>query len=425
MRKSPRRRAKRSENDAILTLFASPRFWLWSAAGLLVAAAAGWFSLVMVGEDSRPGLSHMLMKSNPRAATHLGDLLLAEVVRAAPKAQAATRSEIEQVLSPPKLPPAAAASLRHLALDGLRGTTLDSGGLRQLAILERDPARRKALLDLALSISRRDAVAILQSSEFALRSNDFDSALDGYDRALRVSPRAGQAVFPVLLAASRFPELRTKLRALLRRDPVWGEDLVRYAIAHPELLPFLSGVVGGLPRGAAGLDKGYGDPIIDPLAVQRRYPEAFAAYAAFSPRPQDPRDPFRGGFPPIDWSLIDEYETSARPLGGPADGIELHAGVSRAGEVARLLTQLAPGPHRLRLKIDTVEGQGGRITATVMCLDGPRERVFAHQASPLAPGTVRLAVSVPARACGYQWVLLSLAAEDQELTALWRAVALD
>lgn len=381
------------------------RLLVAGVAGFALAAAAAAFSLALVVQRSQPLLALALVPLLPKAAARAADLELAKAGSAGPKGARAQR-------------------IRQFAREVLEASPLSSAGLRQLAQLERDPARRQALYDLAIEVTRRDPIALIQASEYYLRTNRLDPALHNFDRALRVSSDTDPMVFAALLSTTGDPQVRAKLRNLVARNPVWSERLVQWSLQNPASLQGLSRIVGALPKGAVALDPGYGQGIIDQLAVQRQYAEAFAVYAAYARSQPNPANFAAGKFRPIDWSLNDNYESGARPLGGADDGVELFAESSRVGEAARLLVQSRPGARSLVLRANEVEGQGGAVGLDVVCLQGPSERRLATLTSPLRAGVMRFTYSVPASDCPYHWLRLSIGAGDVAARAVVERVEL-
>lgn len=313
------------------------------------------------------------------------------------------------------------AEIRKLSLTAIRSTALTPRALRQLAMVTDDKAQATRLVSLSVQLSRRDPMALLMRAERTLSTGNVVAALDDLDRALRVSRRAGPTVFPLILGAGTTPQARDQLRILLAKDPPWGEALVSWSVDNPRTLPALAPLLSAFPDGSRSLAPGLGQQVVDQLAVQRQYAQAFAAYDAFASAPQNPSDMLREALRPIDWALIDNYEISARPTGEGRD-VELRADGHRAGDVARLLTRFQPGPHRLTLRLAEAEG-AGEISASVVCLTGQAERPVAQRTVPMrGPGLV-LDVTVPNEGCPFQLTQISIAAADEDASVIIRAAS--
>jgi hypothetical protein len=403
--------------------------------GLAAALYASAFSFAVLNRTSNPVVALAIPPTLPPSAARMGDLriLLAqqdrlkqmrlsadtpEAVRATAQAMMANAAVARGLGG--DLAPADHRAIQALAYRGLRATPLAGAALRQLAFIEDDPDKRIELLRLAQSVTKRDTLAALQFAEFQFGSRP-QEALRSINRALVVSRNLDQTIFPMLLLATDDPLATAQIGQMLRRDPEWTEPLVLWGIANPPMLPALSRLLNYIPAESVARQAGYGQPMVDMLVQQKRYPEAFAAYRAYSPHPQQLSNLLVSDFPPLDWKLIDNYETGSRPFG--KDEVELFANPGRQGDVAQIISRLAPGSYAMSLVLADTIGQG-ELRFVVACLSATGERGVADDRVTLRNGRVALSFAIPAAGCRYQQLSLRIGAEEVSAGALVKSISL-
>lgn len=408
-----------------------PRRWVkWAAviAGTVVGLYAAAFSFAVLNDGANPQAALLLRPGLPRAAAQAGDLDIFAAGQAALEKQGVA---VQAGVIPPSvitglgldLSPEVRGRLRAFALTGLTSTPLSSPAVRQLAFLERDMDKRRELLALAERVTKRDVMATLQLAELQLRRNDIHGGLAGLDRTLVVSRTVDPAVFPILLGGAELDAgFRRLIGKRLTEDPVWGERLVRWALANPKYLPTLSRMIANLPAGTPARAVGYGQQMIESLAGEGNYAEAFAAYRAYSPRKQEVADLTRGTFTPLDWRLIDNYNSGSQLFG--EDAVEVFANPARQGEVAQIVTALEPGQRQLRLRIAEAVGRGADLRLAVSCLQGTSVLPEQGGTVPLKDGVAAFSFAILASGCDYQRLTLSLAAQNEAAGAIIRSAAL-
>jgi hypothetical protein len=386
--------------------------------GLYAAA----FSFAVINDTANPQAALSLHPGLPTAANRAADLVLFTSERAALE-ERASQSPGQVAPSPlggkPDITPDIRSRVRALAIMALQGTSLTGHSLRQLAYLQSDATRAMELLVLANRVTRRDPITSLQSAEMKLRRNDVIGGLADLDRALVVSRNADGPVFQALLGgAAADPMLRERVRLRLAREPIWAERMVRWSVANPASLAALSSVVDAIPETSPARAVGYGQEIIGTLISQGRNAEAFSAYRTYSPRTQQIADLAKGTFAPIDWRLIDNYNSGSRVY--DKDSIEVFANAGRQGDVAEIVTNFRPGPRRLRLLIDGTEGSGAQVQLSTSCLVGPNAIPNQVSGVDLADGLVSFAFTVPGSGCAYQRLTLRLDAQGEDVAAIIR-----
>jgi hypothetical protein len=114
----------------------------------------------------------------------------------------------------------------------LRSDPLNVKGLRNLAVVAAGGGQTiqlNRLAGLSLRLSRRDFGIQTILIEAAVAKNDIGSALAQYDIALTVSPAADDLMFPILAVAIQDPEIQSKFRAYVKKDPLWMGRFMAFA----------------------------------------------------------------------------------------------------------------------------------------------------------------------------------------------------
>ena len=417
-------------SGALPRLPSRPVIWVVAAVTLLLAGWSAMWSLAVAMQNRNPALAATINASLPQAAARLGDLRilaiyqkslgpdgLAQLQQGGPAAaSAAMLGGAGMKLSPQERTTIAADARAVLAT-----TPYSSKALRQLATAATDPAQRERLLRLANAVSKRDTMASLQLAELDLRQGRLAGGLAALNQALIVSTNLDNTVFPLLAAAAADPQAAGQIGSLLRRDPEWADRMMRWATANPAAIAPLSSVLRYIPKDSVAHAPGYGQQFIDQLASQGRYAEAFAAFEAYSDHPQDVGNLALDTFRPIDWRLIDNYDTGGRPFG--KDQVEVFANPGRLGSVAEVVTRLAPGSYRFSLRLNEALGKEAQLRFAVECVEPGNSRGLTQQAVPLANGPRGFSFTVPT-ACAFQKLTLAVEATTDAAGALIGDVAL-
>lgn len=151
---------------------------------------------------------------------------------------------------------------------------------RQLAG-EQASARR--LFAYSQRLSRRNLQTQLWAIEDAVARNDIDEALRHYDIALRTSPKGVDLLFPILVSAIGDGPIRSALARTLVQRPPWGGLFVEYASANgpdPRAAALLFSDLNRMGYPVTELAR---ELLVDRLASQGLYEDAWRYYASFRP----------------------------------------------------------------------------------------------------------------------------------------------
>lgn len=406
------------------------QFWVTVAAGVLLAVWALAWSLAVAVQTKNPAMAAKIDASLPQAAARLGDRQILAFYQKSLGPEGLT--QLQQGGQPTaattmlggagmKLSSQERASIVGDARAILAATPYSSKALRQMASASTSAPARERLLRLANMVSKRDTMALLQLAELDLRKGNLTAGLAGLDQALTVTTDLDNTVFPLLAGAAGDPKVARQIGSLLKRDPEWANRLMRWATANPGSIAPLSAVLQYVPQGSLARAPGYGQQFIDQLAGQGRYAEAFAVYEVYSDHKQDIGNLAVDTFRPIDWRLIDNYETGSRPFG--KNQLEVFANPGRLGSVAEVITRLNPGNYRFSLKLNEALGQEAQLRFAVECVVSGNARGLARLTAPLANGYRSFAFTVPAN-CAFQKVNLAVEATAEAAGALIGGVTL-
>jgi len=328
-----------------------------------------------------------------------------------------------------------------LARRALAANPLDGRGFRVLgnvAGLKSDRPTQQAMMDLAARHAPRDVATRAWAAHIALEHHDAASAVRHYDRMIRVAPDKWRDVFPVLMGLGSIDEGRAALVHVLADRPPWRSAFMRDAT---EKMPDWSDLLAMCTalRAQGGLEADESGRFLDRLVRERRWDEAFVAWAGGLPPRQlgDLAAPMDGDFEnfraasgPFDWQIT-RGQGSAASIQGLADGSGHALKVEFVGQrrgfrdVRQLLLLPAGQGYRLqwRSRFDDLETPRG-LRWTISCA-GAREATLlvtppVAGSRPWHSDSAEFAVPED---CPAQWLTLELeariAAETQARGTAW------
>ena len=404
-----------------------------------LAAFSSAYSLAVVLDTSEPQIAQRLYPDLPRSKVKLGDLAIARALgpdgtthqrkarRATEQAgDGATRDapgDSEELAA--RLSPRTRATIEARALSALGDSALSAGALRQLAFGEGDPDRRRALLGLARSVSRRDIGASAQLAELHLRSGDFAAGMALIDEALSISDSLDERIFPLLLEANGNAQFASIVKPVLASDPDWSERLARHALRDPQSAARFVALARTLPSGSPALRLDYGAPLVEILAQDLRLSAAFEAHAIYAGQKPDAGAFGTRPLAPVEWQLIDGLEFGARMIGNArAPVAELFANPRRKGMAAQIVIRLAPGSYTLDFAVADRRGAGGSLHLARVCMVDGAERETRSARASLDKDRLSLPFTV-GEGCPFQSLRLEVEAGGEAVSVLVDNVALN
>jgi hypothetical protein len=334
---------------------------------------------------------------------------------------AEARAELSaQLLSDNPVAPDA-PRVRALAAAALAREPVESTAAVSLAVAATTAGQQAAgtrAYEYAERLSRRNSGAQLLLIEERVTQNDIPRALIHYDRALRVSPRAGDVLLPVLVNAAANPPVAEALAPLLARRPPWWTSFFDRLTADGA-----PAAVAGVAR-AAQLDpevpaeRARLSAAMQRLAQTGEFATAYALYRQVRPAGEGEPLVSGGSFEeepvlyPFDWYLASEADLAAvrEPREGAAGrfALSLISDGGGAGEFASQLLRLPPGSYRLSARAGAVEGEPqGRPRLVARCADS--QALAGELVFPEAPDSGRRfsgEIVVPS-GCPYVWLGIS------------------
>lgn len=355
---------------------------------------------------------HTALRFSPRNASALSRLAmrLARFDEGASMARGLARSSIER----DPIQPEALWSLGQVSSDQPGNRTNDA-----LAIM-RESER----------LSRREGPTQLWLAEHFGKIGDARRALHHFDVMLRVSLRAQEMVFPLLIAGSNDPQTEVLLLETLKDDPSWGPTFSAYAVTGGTNLDFAIRVARQSfdPRDAEGR-KAY-ITLMERLASAGRLADAWALYRTPSfGRREGAAAPLRdgsfeggAGITPFDWAFVNEADLwAARSREAEADGwaLLLAASNGRAGVVASQFLHLSLGPHRLRARFGNVPADRfERPEIAIECTDSDARVLSLSPAGGRSGATDISGTFAVAPDCPFQRLVIRVAGQGARLDPL-------
>lgn len=294
---------------------------------------------------------------------------------------------------------------RGLALDAIRRDPVQPPALREVATSlgsknADDETRAKALILQSQRLSRRDLPTQMWLIDYFGRHADAASAIHQFDLALRVSEAARPRIFPLLEGAATNPQARALILSMLASKANWTKPFAGFLMENGRNLDFDATVARLLLDPRKNEDVQQYRMLLVRLVQADKYESAWDAYAgrglarAGAASKSLRHGDFEGAEDgtPFDWTYAQDPELwAARERSEDTRGfvLSLAASNGRAGEVARQITRLAPGLHRLQVEFGAIpERQDERPDLRIECV------------AP-APGTARPLVSlVPPQTVG-------------------------
>jgi len=149
---------------------------------------------------------------------------------------------------------ARAAEAEELAKRSLDISLVNAPAFRvlgQVASFRNDHERARAMMTIALRLSRREAAAhVWMAGELAQRGR-LAASVHELDLALRIEPSLATTIFPVMLLFANDPAGKFVLARVIRENPNWLQDFVKFVVASPTNSIAISPILvinGGLPE---------------------------------------------------------------------------------------------------------------------------------------------------------------------------------
>jgi len=318
---------------------------------------------------------------------------------------------------------AARLAQRALDLDPLHVRALRVLGFAALD-LGQGP-RGDALLALASDRSWRDTPTHRWLFEDHLGKGEYDAAFEHADALLRRRERFRDAVFADMTAATEDPLAVAALVNRLAGAPSWRTPLVWALAARAQDERQAYAVLAGLREGPAPPTAEEVSVYLDRLIAARKYRKAHAAWRRLAPNASD-RPLSDGGFEgaegvePFAWSFGQGVglEAAVEPAPGRAHERALRVeydGYSTAGDVARQLVALPPGPQRLEGEAFAADREDDRFTWTLSCAGSGVELARTGKGQGASGRWRRFQVrfQVPDSGCEGQWLRLTAEAGER------------
>ncbi len=356
---------------------------------LLLATIGGWLSLALaisgITRTKNPQAALMLVPTESTALSARADqLLIANSTKASPQiSKLARRALMQQAMN--------AKALRLL------GYAAEIQGDRQRAL---------SIINMATSLSRREAGAQLWLIEYYAQANDTAKTLKHYDILLSTKPDAQALLYPRLSNAIEDREVRAALLPYVLRDRPWITGFLSYAAGNSKDLTGLVDLIAeakGYPKNGSERDLALG--LIGRLISEKRFTAAQNIYllvpgarAARLTNPAFDANDRNAQFGAMGWQVSDNPDASGvfvaqKDKKEPA--LAVFANSATTQKVASRLLYLQPGSYSFTAKISQLAtGDGGYIRFQMHC---PANEVatpfWVSAADPKRPSSI---IEIPA-----------------------------
>lgn len=323
---------------------------------------------------------------------------------------------------------AAVPVLASLARAGITANPLDHRGYRLLAQTEQATKRNDSaerLYEIAAKRNARDLPSLVWLTNRALQRGETELALRRIDRMLRAGPGMLGAVLPALSAAAVLPETRPALLSILREQPPWRSAFLANLVRQVANASLLFDFHESLRREAPGLTAPELQLWLEMLLRDRHWSSAYLVWVDSLPEAaaQSIGNVYNGGFEwqpsgaGFDWRLERVAGARSRLAAVPGAGgqqalqVQFEDRRTPFAHVRQLLA-LAPGTYRLqgRVRLDDLRSERGLVW-TVTCAEGgaalAQTDAFRGRRNW---SEFQAGFSVPANACGAQWLTLRIPA---------------
>lgn len=315
----------------------------------------------------------------------------------------------------------AAREARTLISEAIAKEPTSLPAVRSLGLLlslNDKPGAAARVFHYAESLSRRDLATQLWLIEWNVRQDDVAGALKHYDIALRTSPETSRTLFPILIAATAFPDVAAEVRRMLLTRPSWGPMFVRDLVYGSKSPAVAASISRGLLNPANVGERPHLVALMERLVQARSYNQAWALYTSIRRSVAEESLVRDGSFedddtiPPFEWALAQEPDLSAelRPrIDDTNKALYFVQTGGRAGTVARQLLRLAPGRYTLSMLAGEVKGDTERPPQISLNCAGNDTALVAVRL-PMAPSREqRQQMSFEVgRACHAQWIAVTV-----------------
>ncbi len=213
--------------------------------------------------------------------------------------------------------------------------------LSQIAVLQGDPTRATALLDIAAEYSRRDARTQILLINHLVLGGDYAGAIDRVDMLLRTHGDISSQLMAFLVSIARDPRSYKALAAYMAGNPPWRGALLA-DLATPKIAPEVSlRLLRAMAAQGATVDHSDVEPLIDEMAQKGHLRQAYLTWIDFLPTSYQSEVGllFDGDFKHAPSTIPFEWQATASPFAS---------------------VDFAPGPRLVGPRALRVEFSGGQ-----------------------------------------------------------------
>lgn len=350
-----------------------------SAVAMALALVAGAQALSSVSVKTNPALAAELFPANGRALANLAFADYATHI-------------VDPAAPPPPTPDAV-----ELAREAVSKEPLSTKAYVVLAQAEQDPARRRAIIEAASKLDRRDIALQGLVLQERLADQDYEGTIKTLDQILRVHPKRSQEFFPVLASALADESTIPLFADMLDGSSRWHLRFLKFALSQPQAVTSLASLRPDLKIADEDFDR----RLIASLVQNGEIDAAGRLYKLATVGQEDVSSSgaldWRTTYPPFDWALSDKAEFRAQ-VSRDGTKLELYVKPGQGGVIALRLLAVSPEPFFIELKhaLNPV-GQLEDVQILLGCAGDSAPIVNQR----LRPGTNRIGVDRLPENCRY------------------------
>ncbi|WP_427964010.1 hypothetical protein [Altererythrobacter sp.] len=243
--------------------------------------------------------------------------------------------------------PEAARQAADIAVAAVLSDPLVPKAYAILALAQPEEAKRRAILDVASQINRRDLFLQGLVLQEHIAERNYPRTIETLDQILRVNPEYSREFFPVLVEALGEEETIPLFANMLDGSSPWHQRFLNFAVGQREILPNLA----VLRQDVFVDDENFDRRLIAGLAGQGDIAGAEALYRRVSGSDTGLGRygllDWKSAYPPFDWRFVDQTGFRAQQS---ADGKELELSVrpGKGGIIAARLLRTPEPPFEIR-----------------------------------------------------------------------------
>ena len=275
-----------------------------------------------------------------------------------------------------------------------------------LIALGREGQSRQRLMQNAISMSKRNQLALSWMIMKSSSNDDVLGVLTYYDISMRTSPSSAELLLPIMASLLKYDHAVQPLAKIMRKNPPWLSGfwyniLMQKESMHNAAKLRVALIGSGLPA-SEFLD----GPFLTSLVNNGFISDAETLYYSLKPS-QAKNSIVRDGefkvqpvYTPFDWELFSNGEYGAEVFD---QSLNLSAISNAGGVFARQLLRLPKRKLNLRVELENTDDSAGTISLQITCAEAT-SKTLSPVSIPLRNGITKRTIDNSSGICRYYWL---------------------